>query len=224
MIQQDLLYVHVEATLQRIAQDIVYFMNRARSEFENTSEETGDHVQNRYARTVILLTAFYLESASKRFAECLQNPDKDWNETEFTDLNGGVPKPIARFRAVYKHLCKAELSNGLDEVRDVFKIRNKILAHPKGRSTETVSNDGSREGALKYNLKYEAENFPKNGSQFKPNHAVEILTDAIEFIKQFHTAVDGKIAADLIADSNEALGILRSLVSESGHRVSSHRE
>ncbi len=211
MIQQDLSYVYDEATLQWIAQDIVYFMNKARSEFEDTPEEPGGHVQGRYARTVILLTAFYLESASKRFAECLQNPDEDWKATDFTDFNGGVPAPIARFRAVSKHLCNVELSSGLDEVRDIFKIRNKVLAHPEGRSTETVSNDGSRKGALTYNSKYEASNFPKNRSQFKPNHAEEILGDAIEFIGHFHTLVADEIADELIADSDKALETLKKL-------------
>lgn len=163
--------VYGEATFKRIVEDAVFFRRRA------AEDKIDDGQRKRYARIIILLVAFYLESLSNLIHERLGGRrSKDDKRAG----RGGLAGPILKFREVYcKHLDR-ELSLNTDGVQDIFIIRNKIIAHPAGRAQLQVA--GVRRGRLDKQVSYKKfTDFPLVYSWFTLQEADAILKEVKEF-------------------------------------------
>lgn len=125
--------VYTEATFKRIVEDALFF--RRAAEQANTDSD-----KKRYARAIILLMALYLESLSNRiflhFFEPVTNdeekePNRCWDDV---DGRSDLPGPVRNFRAAYKKCLNKELALDTNGIKDIFTIRNRIIAHPSGRA------------------------------------------------------------------------------------------
>lgn len=166
-----------EATFKRIAEDALFFCRKA------AEDNIDDSERKRYSRIAILLMAFYLESLSNLLCDVVlgknrRRPKKNKEE--------GVPGPIRRVRAVYKELYDGkELALNIDGVQDVFTIRNKVIAHPAGRSEER-SGKVVRTRVDKTVSYKKFTDFPFTYSQFTLSHADEVLEEVKDFLTRFH--------------------------------------
>ncbi|MCK4362124.1 MAG: hypothetical protein KAW13_02470 [Dehalococcoidia bacterium] len=169
--------IYSEATFTRIAEDAVFFRRKA------GEDNIDDSERKRYSRIAILLMAFYLESLSNLLCDVVlgknrRRPKKNKEE--------GVPGPIRRVRAVYKELYDGkELALNIDGVQDVFTIRNKVIAHPAGRSEER-SGKVVRTRVDKTVSYKKFTDFPFTYSQFTLSHAEEVLEEVKDFLTRFH--------------------------------------
>ena len=168
-------YIYSEATFKRIAEDAVFFYRKA------AENNIDDAERRRYSRIAILLMAFYLESLSNLLFDKLVNKD-----LKCVDNRSVLPKPIRKFRAVYKDLYDGkELALNIDGVQDVFTIRNKVIAHPAGRSEER-SGKVNRTRVDKTVSYKKFTDFPFTYSQFTLSHAEEVLEEVKDFLTRFH--------------------------------------
>jgi hypothetical protein len=165
--------VYGEATSKRIGEDIVFFHQLAK-------ERNVDDLQSkRYARIVIILIAFYLESVSNLIFDNLVNVSLDTLDNR-TDL----PEPIRRLRAVYKQCSGNEMTLNTDGIRDIFTIRNRIIAHPAGRAQVQIA--GDQLGRLDKHISFEKfKDFPVVYSRFTTEHADNLVKEVREFLTQF---------------------------------------
>lgn len=179
--------IYSEATFTRIVEDAVFFCRKA------AEDNIDDTERRRYSRIAILLMAFYLESLSNLLFDKLVNKDLECVDTR-TDL----PGPIRRFRAVYKELYDGkELALNIDGVQDVFTIRNKVIAHPAGRSEER-SGKVVRTRVDKTVSYKKFTDFPFTYSQFTLSHADEVLEEVKDFLTRFHDLLKGKVSPELL--------------------------
>jgi len=169
--------IYSEATFKRIAEDALFFCRKA------AEDNIDDSERRRYSRIAILLMAFYLESLSNLLYDVVLG--KNWRRHK-KNKEKGVPGPIRRFRAVYKELYDGkELSLNIDGVQDVFTIRNKVIAHPAGRSEER-SGKVVRTRVDKTVSYKKFTDFPFTYSQFTLSHADEVLEEIKDFLTRFH--------------------------------------
>lgn len=168
-------YIYSEATFKRIAEDALFFYRKA------AENNIDDAERRRYSRIAILLMAFYLESLSNLLFDKLVNKD-----LKCVDTRKDLPEPIRRFRAVYKDLYDGkELALNIDGVQDVFTIRNKVIAHPAGRSEER-SGKVTRTRVDKTVSYKKFTDFPFTYSQFTLSHTEEVLEEVKDFLIRFH--------------------------------------
>jgi hypothetical protein len=191
--------VYTEATYKRIAEDALYFLDQSKKDNISGAE------QNRYARMTILLMAFYLESLSNFLFDALVG-----SATQLKDIDhrSDLPTPIRRFRAAYFQLYKEDLSLSIDSVdciRDIFTIRNKIIAHPTAFSSERHSEhapgywDRSRQDMSISYLKF--KDFPFTYTQFTSQHAQVVLKAAGDFLIEFHRLLKGKVSDERLLNA-----------------------
>jgi len=167
--------IYSEATFLRIWEDAIFFRRKAAEENIDVSE------RKRYSRIAILLMAFYLESLSNLLFDKLVNKD-----LKCVDTRKDLPEPIRRFRAVHKEIYDGrELALNIDGVQDVFTIRNKVIAHPAGRSEER-SGKVVRTRVDKTVSYKKFTDFPFTYSQFTLSHADEVIEEVKDFLTRFH--------------------------------------
>ena len=158
-----------EATFQRILEDMLFFGKK--------SIEPGcDEVEKkRYARMAIILSAFYLESLSNNLFDKLAN-----QELQGIDYRSGLPDALKRFRVIYRQFKKRELDIDINGIRDIFYIRNHIIAHPAGRARLQGTNSGwvPVGKSSSYN---KFKNFPFAYSHFNSQHAKIVLNEVRVF-------------------------------------------
>lgn len=173
-----------EATFKRIVEDAVFFRQQAKG------FKSDDSDVRRYARIVIILMAFYLESLSNLIFEKLANAPLD-NLDNRTDL----PEPLRKLRAAHQVCRGGELSLDIGGVRDVFTIRNKIIAHPVGRAQLQVA--GAQLGCLDRHISYDKfKDFPVVYSGFAVEHADKVLTEVRDFLVGYLGLLAGKITKE----------------------------
>ncbi|HUV51703.1 MAG TPA: hypothetical protein VMW64_01335 [Dehalococcoidia bacterium] len=165
--------VYSEATFKRIAEDAVFFRRKA-------AEKDIDGAESkRYSRIVILLMAFYLESLANLFVDA--GLGKDWEK----EKEKGCADVIVKLRAIHKQLYGVELALDTDGIQDVFSIRNRVIAHPAGRSKECTNGNGwKREDRVVSYKKF--TDFPSTYSRFTPSHADRVLEEVKDFLARFH--------------------------------------
>ncbi len=179
-------YNYSEATFKRIAEDALFFRRKA------AEDNIDDSERKRYSRIVILLMAFYLESLSNLLFDKLVTKD-----LEYVDNRTDLPKPIRRFRAVHNELHGKELALCTDGIQDIFTIRNRVIAHPAGRSEER-SGKVVRTRVDKTVSYKKFTDFPFTYSQFTVSHADEVLEEVKYFLLHFFDLLKGKVSPELL--------------------------
>jgi len=165
-------------TYLHILRDLLFLLKRR-----------GEHPS--YSRLAILLSALFLESLSNLLFDnvCPEQELKDIDKR--TDL----PKPLRRFRAVYLKVTGEELRLDTSGIRDIFTIRNKVIAHPAGESIECRTQDSSgnwqrtrvvpnHKKELKYH-KLQRAGISTVYEHFSTDHAVCVFEETKEFLQQF---------------------------------------
>ena len=169
-------YTYSEATFKRIVEDALFFRSKGA---EDTIDDTA---RRRYARIAILLMAFYLESLSNLLwdavlGKCSKLSNKNKEEGA---------ESIRRFRAVHKEIYDGrELPLNTNGIQDIFTIRNRVIAHPAGRSEER-SGKVVRTHVDKTVSYRKFTDFPFTYSQFTLSHADEVLEEVKDFLTRFH--------------------------------------
>ncbi len=177
-----------EATFKRIVEDAIFFSRKS------MGEECGEGDKKRYARMAIILTAFYLESLSHYiFEKMVSKP------LEAIDHRSDLPEAIRKFRAVHKEYFGKELTIDIDGIRDVFYIRNHIIAHPAGRTRLQASDVGwtPKDKCVSYN---KFTSFPFAYSHFTPDHANILLSEARTFVTEFLNLIKDKVDQKLLKE------------------------
>ncbi len=182
---------YIEKTFKRIVEDAIFFRKKAGAKNINQTEKM------RYSRIVILLMAFYLESLSNLVGDFVlgknwepPRPPKKSKPPEKCKEKQGA-KAILKFRAIHKQLYGEELALDTDYIQDIFTIRNRVIAHPAGRSQECTNGDRwKREDRAVSYRKF--KDFPFTYSQFTPPHADRVLEEVKNFLVKFHDLLKDK--------------------------------
>lgn len=197
--------VYTEATFKRIVEDALFF--RRAAEQVNTEPD-----RKRYARAIILLMALYLESLSNRiflhfFDPVTPDEKKEPNRClDNVDGRSDLPGPVRNFRAAYKKCLNKELNLDTNGIKDIFTIRNRIIAHPSGRAQLQAKKEGweplitsvkwrdKEVQILPSQLDYaKFKQFPSVYSHFTLREADEILKEVEDFLTSFLGLIKGKI-------------------------------
>ncbi len=177
-----------EATAQRFIEDAIFLYEKAISATEELEKK-------RFSRLAIMVIPSYLESISNYlFDNFLSSVELDT-----VDSRNDLPKPVRKFRAVYNKSTKKKLEDDIDVngIIDIFTIRNKITAHPKGRSTlETTPDKWKRSDINISYLKFKDPNFPQVYSHFYPEHTYLILTEVHDFLIKYITSIKNNLTKE----------------------------
>lgn len=197
--------VYTEATFRRIVEDALFFRRAA-------EHVNSDSDRKRYARTIILLMALYLESLSNRiflhFFDPVTLDEKKRPNRCLNNVDGrsDLPGPIRNFRAAYKECLNRELTLDTNGIRDIFTIRNRIIAHPSGRAQ--LQTDKDRFSPVTISVKWldnkvsiveerpgyrKFKHFHSVYSHFTLREADEILEEVKEFLTNFLGSLKGKV-------------------------------
>ncbi len=182
-----------------IYNDIVFFFQ------ESARFKEDEPIRKRYARTSIVFTAFLVEAIANLFYEEYGTLGIKKTEKELREKykHRRLSFPLLKLIEAYYDLCKKELSLDVDGIRDLFKIRNEIIAHPKSRSI--VSGTGVKDGIglthehehIRY---YKFKEFPNIYSEFGIMHAEKLFKETQAFLSQYHELVENKIPQQWLLD------------------------
>ena len=146
-----------------------------------TDGERAD-IRTRFA-VAILLTAVFIESTASFLLEQLR-PGQDIEEVEKSlgiSWQDYPPEPLRKLLASYSVACRTACPHSMDGLHDIFRVRNKIVAHPAGTAKENLDlrDDGSwdrkrADRALTYTKFTE---WLATLSQFKREHAHEAIAE-----------------------------------------------
>lgn len=184
--------VYSEATHERILEDAVFFLEKA------AEDSIDDGERKRYSRIVILLMALYLESLSNRLCDIVLG--ENWKIPK-KKREEGVAETIIKFKAIYEELFNKELALYTGGIQDIFTIRNRIIAHPAGRSKECIEDVSGKHKRTRMGkvVKYQKFiNFPFHYSHFTLPEAVSIFEEAIGFRRDFLNLIKERIPADVL--------------------------
>jgi hypothetical protein len=117
----------------------------------------------------------------------------------------GLPKAIRNLRAAYFQLYQKDFSLSIDCIRDIFTIRNKVIAHTTAFSSEKHSEttpghwDRSRQDMSINYLTFNG--FPFTYTQFTSLHAQVVLKAAGDFLIEFHRLLKGKVSDERLLNA-----------------------
>lgn len=184
------------ATFKRIAEDAIFFRRQA------AQGEIDDTDKRRYARIIILLMAFYLESLSNLMLVTLtqigtdnrlERYDEEYEDK--THLSG----PIRKFKAIHYELLGKKLTLNTNGIQDIFHIRNHIIAHSTGRDKLESYELGWR--PVNKNFTYRKfKTFPFVYSHFTLKEADEILMEVKEFLTKFLDLLKHNLSEEQISE------------------------
>lgn len=139
-------------------------------------------IQNRFG-IAIFLTAAFIESTANFLLEQL-SPGQDLEDAEESleiSWKGYPPEPLRRLYAAYRVACRTACPHSMDGLHDIFRVRNRIVAHPAGTAKEDLDlrDDGSwdRKRADRTLTYDKFTEWPTTLSQFKREHAHEALAE-----------------------------------------------
>ena len=176
--------VYSEATAKRFIEDAIFLYKQAIA-----SNDELEH--KRFSRLTIMVIPFYLESLSNFLFDIFI--DKKLDDV---DKRSELPESIRRFRAVYNKLLNKELKDkDFNGIRDIFTVRNKITAHPAGRSKmRTTENGWERED--KNIFYYKLGRLPKVYSHFYPEHADLVFIEVRDFLTKYINSIKHKLTEE----------------------------
>jgi hypothetical protein len=175
-------YEYSEATAKRFIEDTIFL-------YKNSTTATDELEKKRFSRIAVTLIPYYLECLSNYLFDELLNV-----ELNTIDKKDGTPDPIRRLRAIYKKCTNKELSDiEYAGIRDIFTIRNKITAHPAGRS-KLISTETGSERKDRNIIYAKLTNLPKIYSDFRPEYLHLILTEVHDFLTKYLTSIKGSLS------------------------------
>jgi len=166
-----------------IYEDLKYILNQSRD------VNVGADNRNRYARISIVFMAFYLEVLANSIFDKDRNDKEIYAELEKTDRRNDLSKPVRKYRAEYFKAYGNELPINVNGVQDIFIIRNKIMAHPKERTTVS-SNDPAMIDIIGY-LKF--KDFPIFYPMFVTEHSEILFVEMKDFLNDYLVAMKDNI-------------------------------
>jgi len=177
--------VYSEATVKRFIEDAIF-------SYEKAIIATDELEKKRYSRLAVTVIPFYLESLSRYlFYEFFKGELKRGDDKR-TDL----PETIRRFRLVYKKCLNKELKDeDINSIRDIFTIRNRITAHPQGRSRLVTTENGWERDDISINY-LKLKDLPQVYSHFYPKHTHLIFTEACDFLTKYITSIKNNLTEE----------------------------
>jgi hypothetical protein len=170
-----------EATAKKFIEDAIFL-------YEKAIKATDELEKKRYSRLAVTVIPFYLE--------CLSNYlfyNFFHRELDRKDDKKDLPETIRRFRVVYKKCLNKELKDtDFNGIRDIFTIRNKITAHPAGRSIMGTTENGWEREDKKISY-FKLKELPKVYSHFYPKHTYLIFTEVHDFLTKYITSIKHKL-------------------------------
>ena len=181
-------------TCNTIYDDIVYFLIKSKL------ADIDQALSKRYARIVIALLAFYVESlVNLLLDELLKNncPQK------FSDFYINRERTLRKYQDALYLISEKKLPKGETNcIEDLFSIRNQLIAHPKAREivggTDVPKGKGlSGKGEpIKYK---KLKNFPNILSEFTYEHAQELYNEIKDFLDKYYNLIDKDLNSHWIA-------------------------
>ena len=180
------------ATYKRVVEDAAYFLN------EMIKPDLSTLDQNRYARMNLLLMALYIESLSNALLESSRT-----RNLQGLKKQKGWKEYLKGFMSAYYKYYEKELHLNMDGIHDIFFIRNHFIAHPKGYTRE--KEDGSviikQEGKGGIGFYKKFKNFPYAYSKFNSSHAIIVVNEVVNFLKNYHNLIKRKTSEKKLLDS-----------------------
>jgi len=170
-----------EATTKRFIEDAIFL-------YQNATKSTDALEKKRYSRLAVTVIPYYLESLSNYLYDEIINRTLD-----DVDQRTELPKPVRKFRAVYNNCFNKELPDqDINGIRDIFTIRNRITAHPQGRSNLVSTNTGWERNDITITY-YKLNNLPKVYSDFELKYTHLIFTEVHDFLTKYITSIKGNL-------------------------------
>lgn len=162
------------------------FLNDIRFLIQQMNSETNEEVKDNYSRICIIYLAFYFES----LANLVWDNERDenvWNHelNQYNNRND-IPNPIRKMLAFYKKNKSSELAIDINSLRDLFQIRNRLIAHSKDR-TVLDSSDSCEIYRLNY-FKYSS--FPSTYRELSYSHFKILFDDLTDFLNKYLNLVN----------------------------------
>ena len=208
--------LYSEATCKRFAEDAIFLYGKG----VNTTDELEKKRYSRIAMTLIpfylecLSNYLYddfinveLNDTDKRNGlpklvrmlraayKCLKKElrERKMNGINKVDNRTDLPIPLRRFRAVYKKCLNKELNDkDINGIRDIFTIRNKITAHPQGRSLLVPTDNGRKRDEININ-NLKLKDIPSVYSHFYPKHIHLVFAEVHDFLKKYVTVLKNNL-------------------------------
>lgn len=169
--------LYSEATAKRFIEDAIFL-------YEKAIGAAGELEKKRFSRLAVTVTPYYLECLSCYLYDAIVNVKLD-----DADNRCDLPKPVRRFRSVYEKITQKELKDkDINGIRDIFTIRNKITAHPKGRSSLEATDKGWERDDLSI-VYFKLKDLPQVYSHFYPKHLNIIFTEVHDFLTNYVTSI-----------------------------------
>ena len=171
-----------EATAKRFIEDAIFL-------YHNATKATDELEQKRYSRLAVTVIPFYLESLSKYlFYEFFNSELKKGD-----DKRKGLSETIIRFSLVYRKCLNKELKDkDFNGIIDIFTIRNRITAHPQGRSRLVTTDNGWERDDISITY-LKLKDLPPVYSHFYPKHTHLIFSEVHDFLTNYITYLKGNL-------------------------------
>jgi len=174
--------VYSEATAKRFIEDAIFL-------YHNAMKVTDELEQKRYSRLAVTVIPFYLESLSKYLFYEFFNRELERGD----DKRTGLSETIKRFSLVYKKCLNKELKDkDINGIRDIFTIRNRIAAHPQGRSRLVTTDNGWERDDISI-IYLKLKDLPQVYSHFYPKHTHLIFTEVHDFLTNYITSIKNNL-------------------------------
>jgi hypothetical protein len=182
-------YYFLQPTYSEIKEDIDFFLSKSLRAKELKTKK-------RYARAVIVFTAFYVESLANLLLEQIRDRfGKNAQMEDIINKNDHWPKPLRIFYSAYLFLNQKPIGGKkrtwvLDTsvIEDLILIRNQVFAHPPARSvvagTRVVSGKGLTQKGTALVLK-RFPHFPNIYHEFTYSHALELYEETKKFLASY---------------------------------------
>jgi hypothetical protein len=170
-----------EATAKRLIEDAIFL-------YEKSIKATNGLEKRRHSRLAVTVVPYYLESLSKYlFYEFFNRKLKKGDDKR------KLSETIKRFSLVYKKCLNKELKDeDVNGIKDIFIIRNKITAHPQGRSRLVATDKGWERDDISITY-LKLKKLSQVYSQFNPKHVHLIFTEVHDFLTNYLTAIKGNL-------------------------------
>jgi hypothetical protein len=166
-------------TATDLGEDLNYFLKQCNA---NRLAQTE---RNRFARAAIVFMAFYFESLSHLLEDQVRAKGSWTDEGPLS----GYPEPLQRFRNAYHSLFSVPLNLSEDGIRDLFMIRNHIIAHPSGTSILTGGKvPGQQQATFK-----KFQNFPTNYGNYNHAHAIALRDELKTYLEAYHQLIKDRL-------------------------------
>ena len=166
--------------------DFIYFLDKAKAQGEN-------EISNSYARAAIIFMVFYLEGLINLLLDDIYKKMKAPKRLIENYQNNWKIDPPQKFEDVYSFIYDDELPTTCNIVgmRDIFKVRNKVIAHPRSYGITSGPNIPVGKGLTidEKEINYGKLRLPNTLDHFKTEHAQIIYDEIKQFLANYYNLV-----------------------------------